>query len=54
MGDGANAVAGSVIQNIERRVGVDEQGWHVVAVAGESHETVFGVGDRFFVGWVWR
>ena len=52
LGDGANSVVGSVIQNIQRRLGVDEQGWHVVAIAGERHEAAFGVGDWFFIGWI--
>ncbi|MNU00892.1 hypothetical protein D3C72_2441310 [compost metagenome] len=47
-----NAVARSVIQDIERRLGIDEQGGHVVAVAGEGHEAVFGMGDWFYVRWI--
>ncbi|KNH46912.1 hypothetical protein ACS73_08435 [Pseudomonas lini] len=52
LSDGANSIVGSVIQNIERRVGIDEQRGHVGAVAGKGHEAVFGVGDYFFVGWI--
>ncbi len=32
--DGANSIVGSVGQDIQRRVGIDEQGGHVGAVAG--------------------
>ncbi len=44
-----NSIAGGVGQDIERRVGIDEQGGHVGAVAGERHEAVFlGWGIGFF------
>lgn len=33
-------------------MGVDEQGGHFTAVAGERHVAVVGMGDWFFVGWV--
>ena len=49
---GTNSIAGGVGQDIERRVGIDEQGGHVGAVAGERHEAAFGVGNWFFVGWI--
>lgn len=52
LGDGANSVVGSVIQNIQRRLGVNEQGRHVVAIAGERHETALGMGGWFYVGWI--
>lgn len=52
LGDGIDSVLGSVDQHIEWGLGVDEQSRHVVAVAGERLEAVFGVGGWFFVGWV--
>lgn len=33
-------------------MGVDEQGGHFAAIAGERHVAVVGVRNWFFVGWV--
>lgn len=52
LGDGIDSVLGSVDQYIEGGLGVDEQCRHVVAVAGERLEAVFGVGGWFCVGMI--
>lgn len=51
--DGADSVVGSGGQDVQWCVGVDEKGGHVVAVAGQRHEAVVGMGDWLFVrAWV--
>ena len=52
LGDCTNSVVGSVGEDVEWRVGIDEQGGHIGAVAGQCHEAVVGMGDWFFVGWI--
>ncbi|MNH21028.1 hypothetical protein D3C79_808200 [compost metagenome] len=52
MGDGADSVVGGVHQDVERCVGVDEEGGHFTAIAGECHEAIVGVWGWFFVGWI--
>ena len=52
MGDCVDSVIGGVDQDVEGCFGIDEKGGHVVAVAGEGFEAVFGVGGWFCVGWI--
>ena len=47
-----DSVIGGVDKDVERGLGIDEEGGHVVAVAGEGFEAVFGVGGWFYVGWI--
>ena len=47
-----DSVIGGVDQDIERCLGIDEESGHVVAVAGEGFEAVFGMGDWFYIGCV--
>lgn len=40
LGHGSNAVCGSVVEDVERCLGVDQQGRDCAVVAGEGHVSV--------------
>jgi len=49
LGDGLDPVDRSVVQHVQRGLGVEEERRHVVAIAGERFEAVFRVRGWLFV-----